>query len=174
MNLSRREEIAIAVLVACARAGFDRIRTEDAAAAAETSVVQTAQVVHRLMQAGLLETTRGRFGGIRLHRGAEQITLGEVLRLAGRTNRRSLVPAHRNDPLAAIASAADAMAIQTFESFTIADLAADRVGERLTCFECSIRLQAVRRLAGSGHDDQRKQGAVSARQPPFRQPQLSA
>jgi Rrf2 family protein len=174
MKLSRREEIAIDILVACARSGFEQIRTEDAAIAAEASPVQTAQVVHRLMRVGLLDTTRGRHGGIRLRRGPELITLGDVLRLAGGKARGTAQAARRNDPLAAIASAAEAQAAQTFESFTIADLAADRVGERLTCFECSIRLRAVRRLVGAGDEDQVGRGDGLARPQPPQQALLSA
>jgi Rrf2 family protein len=174
MKLSRREEIAIAILVACARSGFEQIRTEDAAIAAETSPVQTAQVVHRLMRVGLLDTTRGRHGGIRLRRPAEDITLSDVLRAAGGKTRASTQIARRNDPLAAIASAAEAQATQTFESFTIADLAADRVGERLMCFECSIRLRAVRRLVGAGNEDHVGRGEVSPRQVPLQRALLSA
>lgn len=174
MTLSRRQEIAIAILVACARSGFEQIRTEDAAIAAETSPVQTAQVVHRLMKVGLLDTTRGRHGGIRLRGRPEQITLGEVLLATGGKTRAPAQVARRNDPLAAIASAAEAQAAQTFESFTIADLAADRVGERLTCFECSIRLRAVRRLVGPRDDNPSGRGETSPRQMPVQQTLLSA
>jgi Rrf2 family nitric oxide-sensitive transcriptional repressor len=39
------------------------------------------KVVHRLGQAGLVETVRGRTGGLRLARDASTITLGEVVRL---------------------------------------------------------------------------------------------
>lgn len=174
MTLSRRQEIAIAVLVACARPGLEQIRTEEAAVVADASPVQTAQVVHALMRAGLLATSRGRHGGIRLRRPADEITLGDVLRAAGGKTRASIQVAGRNDPLAAIASAAEAQATQTFESFTIADLADDRVGERLTCFECSIRLRAVRRLVGAGNGDQPGRGEVSSRQVPLQRALLSA
>jgi Rrf2 family nitric oxide-sensitive transcriptional repressor len=39
------------------------------------------KVVHRLGQAGLVETVRGRTGGVRLARDPATITLGEVVRL---------------------------------------------------------------------------------------------
>jgi Rrf2 family nitric oxide-sensitive transcriptional repressor len=39
------------------------------------------KVVHRLGQAGLIETVRGRTGGVRLARDPVTITLGEVVRL---------------------------------------------------------------------------------------------
>ena len=150
MNLCRREEIAIAVLVSCAKAGFERIRTDDAAMAAGASAVQTAQIVHSLMRAGLIETVRGKHGGIRLARNASQISLGEVLRLVGSKRRGTPEwPIRGNDPLAAIASAAEAQARQAFESFTIADLAAGEVGDKLTCFQCDIRLGAARNVGRS-------------------------
>jgi Rrf2 family protein len=150
MNLCRREEIAIAVLVSCAKAGFERIRTDDAAMAAGASAVQTAQIVHSLMRAGLVETVRGKHGGIRLARKAAQISLGEVLRLVGSKRRGEPArPLHGDGPLAAIASAAEAQARQAFESFTIADLAAGEVGDKLACFQCDIRLGAARNVARS-------------------------
>lgn len=174
MTLSRRQEIAIAVLVACARSGFEQIRTEDAALAADATPVQTAQVVHDLMRAGLLATSRGRHGGIRLNRRAEDIALSDVLRATGGKTRATERVDRRDDPLAAIASAAAAQASQTFESFTIADLAAERVGDKLTCFECSIRLRAVRRLVAPGEDEPPGQGAVSPPQLSLQRAQLSA
>lgn len=146
MTLKRREEIAIWILVACAEAETDLIRSEDAAASAGVSQMQTAQIVHRLMRAGLIETVRGKLGGIRLNRLPEQITLGEVLRLVSGSPPPTLRPSRRNDPLAAIAMVAESMATQAFESFTIADIVQGRVDDKLVCFECSIRLGAVRHI----------------------------
>lgn len=145
--LSKREEIAIAILVACARNGFSHIRTEEAAVAAHASKDQTAQIVLQLTRAGLIETRRGRQGGIRLARRAEQITLGRVLDGIGAKRRLPVsVSARRNDPLDAIARAAAVRARETFESFTIADLAREQVADKLTCFDCSIRLGVVSRM----------------------------
>jgi Rrf2 family protein len=143
MSLSRREEIAIALLVSCAESGADRIRTEDAALHANASTVQAAQIVHALMRAGLLATVRGKNGGIRLVRPPEHISVGEVLRLLGR---KASPSPHGNDPLSAIAAAAEAQARHAFESFTIADLASGTIDDKLACFQCTIRLGAWRGL----------------------------
>jgi DNA-binding IscR family transcriptional regulator len=146
MNPSRQEEIAICVLVACAQAEGRRIQTGTVAAAANASIAHTSRIVHRLMRAGLLDTLRGRHGGIRLAAGVENLSLGTVLNRFGERRRRSSTAVRAGgDPLSAIASAAEAQAAQAFESFTIADLAADRVDEKLACFQCTIRLGALRR-----------------------------
>lgn len=149
MKLSRREEIAIAVLVVCAGAEPDLVRTEDVAAVAEATAVQTAQIVHALTRVGLIETTRGRKGGIRLKHDASRITLGHVLQAMGGRGRSETLPVRHNDPLAAIAAAASAQAREAFESFTIADLASGQVDDKLACFQCTIRLGAIRHVAGA-------------------------
>jgi len=141
MKLTRREEIAIAVLTACAMAGSNRIRTEDAAIFAGATQMQTAQVVHRLMRAQLIETVRGKHGGIRLKRTAAEITLGDVLAQIGR---RAAPTTNGHHPLDTIAHLAETQAIEAFASFTIADLAAGNVDEKVACFQCTIRLGARR------------------------------
>ncbi len=50
------------------------------AAAYEISESHMTKVVHRLGQAGLVETLRGRGGGLRLARPASEIGLGQVVR----------------------------------------------------------------------------------------------
>ena len=142
MKFSRREEIAVAILIACARAGFDRIRTEDAAIAAEATPMQTAQVVHLLMRHGLIDTLRGQHGGICLSRRAEQITLGMVLDGVGAKRRLPAVQPG-NGTLDAIARVATSRALDAYDSFTIADLAREQVADKLSCLDCSIRLGAV-------------------------------
>lgn len=149
--LSRREEIAVAILLVCARADDALVRTEEAARTANTSRDQAAQAVHALMRAGLVETMQGRHGGIRLARCAEAITLEQVLDAI--SERRARIGDKCNeprpvDPLAAIARAAEARVRQTFESFTIADLVSETVSDKLTCFDCSIRLGVLERVAG--------------------------
>lgn len=164
MKMTRREEVAVGILVACEQAGVALIRTGDAAEQAGVSLVQAAQIVHRLMQAGLLTTVRGKHGGIRLARPAELITLGEVLRASCHSHR---APIASDNPLAAISSAAQAQAAQAFESFSIADIAHDRVGDKLACFECSIRLRALRPAAS---DRPARQGQPAPPVPSNRQP----
>lgn len=144
---SRREEIAIAILVACARAEA-RITTDQAALAAETTQTQTAQIVHRLMRAGLLETLRGKGGGIRLARAPEHIRLDMVLDGMG-ARRRAAISHSGNSMLDSIARVAASRALDTYVSFTIADLANERIADKLTCLDCTIRLGAARRPSPS-------------------------
>ncbi|MEO9299916.1 RrF2 family transcriptional regulator [Devosia alba] len=148
MKLSRREEIAIGILVVCAGHGAEWTTTEAVAASIGVSRDQAAQIVHRLMQSGLIETVRGRQGGLRLRYSAEQITLGLAMDSIGEHRRQAPERGVQapGDWLTAITRAAAERVRQTFESFTIADLAREKVREKLTCFDCSIRMGVVGRM----------------------------
>ena len=141
---SRHEEIAISILVTCARAGDSRITSESAAIAVDTTSPQVAQIVHRLRRAGLLETWRGKNGGIRLARPAEQIRLDMVLDGMG-AKRRIASPLQGNRALDAIARIAALRAREAYVSFTIADLVCERIAEKLNCLDCGSRLRPMSR-----------------------------
>lgn len=79
MRLKRETEVAIAILVACARSGDCRLKTAEAAKAADTSTDFAAHIALRLVNAGLLVAKRGRTGGLMLSRPAQDIALGEVI-----------------------------------------------------------------------------------------------
>lgn len=148
MKLSRREEIAIGILVVCAGHGAEWTTTEGVAASIGVSRDQATQIVHRLMQSGLIETVRGRQGSLRLRYSAEQITLGLAMDSIGE-HRRQAPERGVQAPgagLTAITRVATERVRQTFESFTIAELARENVREKLTCFDCSIRMGVVSRM----------------------------
>jgi len=80
MRLTTRTNIAMRALMFCALNPERLVRRSEIAARCRTSPNHLAQVVHVLAQRGFLATTRGRGGGIRLGRPAEEIPVGAVFR----------------------------------------------------------------------------------------------
>jgi Rrf2 family protein len=82
MRLTQQTTYSIQTLMYCAmnQAGPSRIR--DIARAYRISELHLFKIMHVLVSSGLIETLRGRNGGIRLARPAEQISLGQVVRAA--------------------------------------------------------------------------------------------
>ena len=80
MRLTQQTSYSIQTLMYCAinRAGPSRIR--DIAKAYKISELHLFKIMHVLVENGLIETLRGRNGGIRLARAADKITLAEVIR----------------------------------------------------------------------------------------------
>lgn len=142
MRLKRETAVAIAILVACARSNDCRLKTVEAAKAANTSTDFAAHIALRLVNAGFLKAKRGRGGGLKLSRTAETIYLGELmagLEACGST---------RSDKIAVSASLEDEASdlneiiaganyvMRTFlDRFSIADLADRQVNP------CSNRIQ---------------------------------
>lgn len=82
MRLTQQTNYSIQTLMYCAlnRTGPSRIR--DIAKAYKISELHLFKIMHVLVDAKLIETLRGRNGGIRLARPADRITVGEVVRAA--------------------------------------------------------------------------------------------
>lgn len=80
MRVTKRTNIAIRLLMYCA-ANPDRLTTKsEIAACCHVSENHLAQVVNRLGRMGVLQTQRGRRGGMRLARPATDIRVGEIFR----------------------------------------------------------------------------------------------
>jgi Rrf2 family protein len=146
MKLTRQAEIAVAILVACARAGNEVVRTTQAAKAAGTTRDHAAQVIGTLVRGGMLATRRGRLGGISLAVPADALALGTVLRhiqpeltAAGRSRRSRHAPA-----LEAIVAAGTASFLALVDRFTIADLAAAPDAAHLACAQCRVPSRPAR------------------------------
>lgn len=129
MKLRRETEVAIAILVACARSNDCRLKTADAAKVAETTTDFAAHVVLKLVNAGFLKTKRGRNGGLELSRSANAISLCDVIcrvddqhpAASGRIKAKE--EQVKYGPLSQIILGAN-NAIQTYlDLFSIADLA---------------------------------------------------
>jgi len=92
------------------------------------------KIVHELGKAGFIETQRGRGGGFRLARAAEEITVGEVVRLT--EGPFELVECFNSEtntcPLIGICELSKAFAqatrafLDVLDAVTIADIAANR------------------------------------------------
>ncbi len=80
MRLTQQTSYSIQTLMYCAinRAGPSRIR--DIAKAYRISELHLFKIMHVLVESNLVETLRGRNGGIRLARPADKITLADVVR----------------------------------------------------------------------------------------------
>lgn len=80
MNLTRFSDYSLRVLI-CAGTHTDRLLTiAEIASTFAVSENHLMKVVHRLAQLELLETLRGKGGGLRLARAPAEINLGWVLR----------------------------------------------------------------------------------------------
>lgn len=81
MRLTRQTNYAIRILMYCA-ANKDRLsRIPEIAQAYSVSELFLFKILQPLVQHGLVETVRGRHGGVRLGRDADQITLFDVVRV---------------------------------------------------------------------------------------------
>ncbi len=81
MRLTRQSNYAIRALIYCAVNAPGLSRVADIARAHGISELFLFKLIKPLVDAGLIETVRGRHGGIRLGRPAGQITLLDTIRL---------------------------------------------------------------------------------------------
>ena len=81
MRLTRQSNYAIRTLVYCAVNAPDLSRIADIAKAHSISELFLFKLIKPLVENGLLETVRGRKGGIRLGRPATDITLLDTIKL---------------------------------------------------------------------------------------------
>ena len=81
MRLTIRTNLAMRTLMFCAVNPGRIVRKHEVAAACNASENHLGVVVNMLGQAGYIETTRGRHGGLRLARAPGAIGVGEVFRL---------------------------------------------------------------------------------------------
>ncbi|MEL6414229.1 MAG: Rrf2 family transcriptional regulator [Pseudomonadota bacterium] len=81
MRLTRKSDYCLRILMFCAASGNRVSRVSDIAAAYQVGQPFIFKLLGPLVSAGIVETTRGRNGGVRLGRPPSQITIGEVIRL---------------------------------------------------------------------------------------------
>lgn len=79
MRLNKTTSHALRVLVACARAGGELRKVADLSEALDLTEQNVFKMVHLLSRAGLVAAERGRYGGVRLARPAEEIRVGDVV-----------------------------------------------------------------------------------------------
>ena len=81
MRLTRQSSYAIRTLIYCAVNAPDLSRIADIAKAHAISELFLFKLIKPLVEGGLIETVRGRKGGIRLGRPATEITLLDAVKL---------------------------------------------------------------------------------------------
>jgi Rrf2 family nitric oxide-sensitive transcriptional repressor len=80
MRLTKSTSHAIRILIDCARAGDQLIKVAELSERLEITQQNVFKIVNLLARAGLIEAMRGRNGGVKLARVAEQIRIGDVVR----------------------------------------------------------------------------------------------
>lgn len=81
MRLSKQTNFAVRTLVYCAVNEPGLSRVSDIARAYHISEMFLFKIILPVVKQGLIETVRGRRGGVRLARPADQIRLGDVVRI---------------------------------------------------------------------------------------------
>ena len=135
MRLTQQTSYSIQTLMFCAVNTDGPSRIRDVARAYRISELHLFKIMHVLVEHGLIETLRGRHGGIRLGRPADRITLGEVVRATeGSLQLNDCLVDHAHDcPIGASCGLGGALqkAMAAFfaalDQYTIADVVSGRV-----------------------------------------------
>lgn len=80
MRLTKQTGHSIRILIDCARAGGQLVKTAEIARRLEITPQNVFKIVHLLAHAGFVSAVRGPHGGVRLARPATDIRVGEVVR----------------------------------------------------------------------------------------------
>jgi Rrf2 family iron-responsive transcriptional regulator len=138
MRLTRQTNYAIRILMYCAANNGRLSRIPEIAAAYTVSELFLFKILQPLVEAKLVETVRGRNGGVKLGRAAAEITLFDVVRVTEESF--AMAECFENDaadcPLidscalnAALRKALGAF-FEVLESYTIEDLVKERTDVR--------------------------------------------
>jgi len=146
MRLTRQTNYAIRTLVYCAANAPELSRIADIARAHSISELFLFKLIKPLVENGLIETVRGRKGGIRLGRPASEITLLDTIKLTEENFAMAECFEGGSDVACPLADSCDLNSalrealgafFEVLDSYTIADLASkrehlrDRVGVKL-------------------------------------------
>jgi Rrf2 family protein len=80
MRLTKTTSHAIRIAIDCAEAKGALIKVADIAARLDITQLNVFKIVHILSHAGFVEAMRGRNGGVRLARPADEIRIGDIVR----------------------------------------------------------------------------------------------
>lgn len=81
MRLTKQTNYAIRMLMYCAANEGELSRVPEIARAYSVSELFLFKILHPLVEAGLMQTMRGRNGGVRLGKPAQEITVADVVRV---------------------------------------------------------------------------------------------
>jgi Rrf2 family iron-responsive transcriptional regulator len=139
MRLTRQSSYAIRTLVYCAVNAPELSRIADIAKAHGISELFLFKLIKPVVEGGLLETVRGRKGGVRLGRPAAEITLLDIVKLTEENFAMAecfegggdvLCPLADNCDLNGALREALGAFFDVLESYSIADLANKRLSLR--------------------------------------------
>jgi Rrf2 family nitric oxide-sensitive transcriptional repressor len=122
MRLTKQTHYAIGILRLCAQAGDALVKAADIARELEMTTQNTFKSVHILTKAGFLAPVRGRNGGIRLARPADQIRVSDVVRVI-EFESEPPEPSEERSGGGPLLDTAFAAFLAVLEQHTIADLA---------------------------------------------------
>jgi Rrf2 family iron-responsive transcriptional regulator len=135
MRLTRQSSYAIRTLIYCAVNAPNLSHIADIARAHSISELFLFKLIKPLVEGGLLETVRGRKGGIRLGRPADKITLLDTIKLTEDSFAMAECFEAGDDVLCPLAGACDLNGalrealgafFDVLDGYTIADLAGKR------------------------------------------------
>jgi Rrf2 family iron-responsive transcriptional regulator len=135
MRLTRQSNYAVRTLVYCAVNAPDLSRIADIARAHSISELFLFKLIKPLVENGLLQTVRGRKGGIRLGRPAHEITLLDTIKLTEENFAMAECFEGGGDMSCPLVDSCDLNAalrealgafFEVLDSYTIADLASKR------------------------------------------------
>jgi Rrf2 family transcriptional regulator, nitric oxide-sensitive transcriptional repressor len=81
MWLNQQTIDAIKIMTELSASWPELAKTSDVAATTHITMMNVQKTVYALGQSGLLETVRGRHGGVRLGRPADRISIGDIVRV---------------------------------------------------------------------------------------------
>jgi Rrf2 family nitric oxide-sensitive transcriptional repressor len=80
MRLNKSTGHAVRILLECARAGDGLVKGAEVSERLEITMQNTQKMVNVLARAGLVTAVRGRNGGVKLSRPADEIRIGDIVR----------------------------------------------------------------------------------------------
>jgi Rrf2 family nitric oxide-sensitive transcriptional repressor len=147
MRMTRYTDYSLRVLIHLALEGEGLCSIAEIARTYDISHNHLMKVVNALARDGFVETVRGRGGGMRLARPADQISVGEVVRKTEEGFELADCGGCRLSPACGLTGAfAEGMAamLRVFDAYTIADLVADKATmRRMIAREAPLGIGAI-------------------------------
>ena len=151
MRVTTRSNLALRVLMFCGVNSGRLVTKHDIASKCNSSENHLGQVVNHLAQRGVLDTVRGRGGGIRLGRPADEIKIGQIFRMleADSPVAECFADVDNTCPLTAACrlKTAISMAVDAFygklDELTLKDLIEDNTSlEQILCLDLDVGCSA--------------------------------
>ena len=138
MRLTKQTSYALRILLHCALRPDEQVKAADIAKAYNITEFNVLKIIPLLVHGGFVKTMRGRRGGLRLARAAEDIRIGDVVRLTEETHIQADCFGQLHEPCLIqpqapinriFGSAVDAF-IEVLDQHTLKDLVAARPRQR--------------------------------------------